>query len=299
MKTHYLLVLAGLLVFSSCKNETQSKDQTSEPIENEAEKTETATATFISETLDLIHCESAVYDKNTNYVYASQIGNSEPGDGAIARLNVDGSVDKIDFVGGLKDPKGIAITNDRIYVSDVTVLVEADKATGEVLNRHTADSTKFLNDVAISPSGDIFVSDTRTSVIYKLDKAGTFESWLDDAALDHPNGLLVLDNTMYVACWGGGEAGGRILKIDMATKAIAQVTAEPVGNMDGIRPYDANHLLISDWQSGKVYKMSLEGDLEEVVQVGQSVGDIAYVPEKDLLLLPMNRQSRLLFYSLK
>ncbi len=42
-----------------------------------------------------------------------------------------------------------------------------------------------------------------------------------------------------------------------------------------------------------------DGTTQEVVQVGQSVGDIAYIKEKNLLLLPMNKQSRLLFYELK
>ena len=46
-----------------------------------------------------------------------------------------------------------------------------------------------------------------------------------------------------------------------------------------------------------VYKQT--GNTEKILTVGQSVGDIAYIKDKQLLLLPMNRQSRLLFYRLK
>tara|TARA_R110001632_G_scaffold232964_1_gene375676 strand:- start:476 stop:613 length:138 start_codon:yes stop_codon:yes gene_type:complete len=45
--------------------------------------------------------------------------------------------------------------------------------------------------------------------------------------------------------------------------------------------------------------MAMDGSIEEVVQVGQSVGDIAFIKDKKLLLLPMNKQSRLLFYRLE
>ena len=153
--------------------------------------------------------------------------------------------------------------------------------------------------MAIAPDGTIYVSDTRTSKIYKLDSKGKFGFWLADPKLDNPNGLLVQGDTMYVASWGGAPEGGRVSKFDINNKKMEAVT-EVIGNLDGIRPYDKNNLIISDWRSGKVHLMNYhDGTTQEVVQVGQSVGDIAYIKEKNLLLLPMNKQSRLLFYELK
>jgi len=138
----------------------------------------------------------------------------------------------------------------------------------------------------------------RTSKIYRLDTEGNFDFWLADPKLDNPNGLLIQGDTMYVASWGGAPEGGRVSKFDMNNKKITSVT-EIIGNLDGIRPYDKDHLIISDWRSGKVHLMNYDGTTKEVVTVGQSVGDIAYIKEKNLLLLPMNKQSRLLFYELK
>jgi hypothetical protein len=102
-----------------------------------------------------------------------------------------------------------------------------------------------------------------------------------------------------VASWGSDPAGGRVSKIDMSTKAITTVTPDIVGNLDGIRPYDTEHLIISDWQSGNIHTMNLDGNLNKILQVGQSVGDIAFLPEKNILLLPMNKQARLLIYEVK
>ncbi|WP_299766191.1 hypothetical protein [uncultured Dokdonia sp.] len=298
MKALYTLLALSILCIS-CN--TNKKEETAKKEIATAEVIETPTplkATFITETLGLTHCESAVYDKDNDVIYASLIGNRKPGDGSIAIVGVDGKLINAKFVAGLNDPKGIAITKDKLYVSDVTELVEADLKTGKVLNKYTAEGIEFLNDVAIAPDGAIYVSDTRTSKIYRLDTEGNFDFWLADPKLDNPNGLLIQGDTMYVASWGGAPEGGRVSKFDMNNKKITSVT-EIIGNLDGIRPYDKDHLIISDWRSGKVHLMNYDGTTKEVVTVGQSVGDIAYIKEKNLLLLPMNTQSRLLFYELK
>lgn len=298
MKSFYIVATASLLCFS-CNNTTKTTTPSTDIAESTPEVIQkTPKATFLTETVGLTHCESAVYDKDNDVIYASLIGNREPGDGSIATVRTDGTLINAQFVSGLNDPKGIAITKDKLYVSDVTELVEADLTTGKVLNKYTADGIEFLNDVAIAPDGSIYVSDTRTSKIYKLDNEGTFDFWLADPKLDNPNGLLVQGDTMYVASWGGAPEGGRVSKFDINTKKIESIT-EVIGNLDGVRPYDKNHLIISDWRSGKVHIMNYDGTTQEVVQVGQSVGDIAYIKEKNLLLLPMNKQSRLLFYELK
>ncbi|WP_299680401.1 hypothetical protein [uncultured Dokdonia sp.] len=297
MKTLFSLLFLSILCIScNTKKEDTAKKET---VVAEVVKTPTLSkATFITETLELTHCESAVYDKDTDVIYASLIGDREPGDGSIATVGVDGKLINAQFVSGLNDPKGIAITKDKLYVSDVTELVEADLKTGKILNKYTAEGIEFLNDVAIAPDGAIYVSDTRTSKIYRLDQKGTFDFWLSDPKLDNPNGLLIQGDTMYVASWGGAPEGGRVSKLDINNKKIIAVT-DIIGNLDGIRPYDKNHLIISDWRSGKVHLMNFDGTTKEVVTVGQSVGDIAYIKEKNLLLLPMNKQSRLLFYELK
>lgn len=296
MKTIYTLLAISILCIS-CKMNTKGDTSKNDIVVTE-EFQSNPKATFLTETLGLSHCESAVYDAQRDRIYASLIGDRELGDGSVATVAVDGTLINVQFVSGLNDPKGIAITKDKLYVSDVTALIEADINTGKILKKHTVEGIEFLNDVAIAPDGAIYVSDTRTSKIYKLDTDGTFNLWLDDLKLDNPNGLLIQGETMYIASWGGLAEGGRVSKLDMNTKEIVPVT-EIIGNLDGIRPYDQDHLIISDWRSGKIHLMNFDGTLQDVVTVGKSVGDIAYIKEKNLLLLPMNRQSRLLFYELK
>jgi len=297
---HFIVTLLILLFFLiGCKNNQSPTETLAEKVPDpKIEEPKLPTATFISETLELTHCESAVYDESNDVIYASLIGNKEVGDGTVAKLDTYGKVIKKDFVAELNDPKGVAITKDKLYVSDVTELVEADLKTGEVIKKYTMDSIRFLNDVAIDKLGNVFVSDTHASKIYKLDKEGNFDLWLADKALDNPNGLLIQGETMYVASWGGQPDGGRVSKIEMGSKSIDSISTV-IGNLDGIRPYDKDHMIISDWNSGNIHLIDYNGTTQKVLTVGQSVGDIAFVKNKNLLLLPMNKQSRLLFYELK
>jgi len=294
-----------ILMFSVCIiacKDTQKETPKAQEKEKEAVQT---TPKLAHEVNGLTHCESVVYDKKRNILYASLIGNREAGDGSIAKVSLDGKVIDTTFVKGLNDPKGIAITNDKLYVSDVTVLVEADLETGEVIKTHTTEGTKFLNDVNVASDGTVYVSDTSNSTIYQLQTDGTFAVWLQSEDLEHPNGLLQVENDMYVAAWGNrvGPEGkqkqsGNFLKVNMATKEIAKVSKDTLGNLDGVQVYDNENFIISAWRSGKVMKISKNGVVEDVVTVGKSVGDILYIPEKKLLALPMNIQSQLLIYQL-
>lgn len=288
---HLSYIIVAFLIASSCKDAKSEAPST-------PDLPQPPTATFITETLGLTHCESAVYDAKNNIIYASLIGDNEDGDGSIATIDIDGKLIDKAFISNLNDPKGIAITDDKLFVSDINELVEADLKTGQIIKKYSHEGLQFLNDVAIDSAGNVFVSDTGTSKIYQLDTDGNFSLWLADEDLDRPNGLLVQDNTMFVASWGSQPQGGRVSKIDMTTKSIDTVTTI-IGNLDGIRPYDDDHLIISDWNSGNIHLVDADGHTQQVLQVGQSVGDIAYIKNKKLLLLPMNKQSRLLFYRLE
>lgn len=258
---------------------------------------------LIAEVQHLAHCESVVFDADRNVLYVSVQGEKEPGDGSIAKVSLDGKILEANFISGLNDPKGIALFKDQLYVSDVTELVEADLNTGKVLQRYPGKKAEFLNDVAVDKDGNVYVSDMATSSIYKLDLDGNFENWFSSDALEDPNGLLVEDNTIYIAAWGkrnkdnaSGNPKGRMLRLDIPSKKITPITADPLGNLDGLQSYDDDSFLVSDWSTGSLYKISKDGTVSPFFSVEPSVGDILYLPSKQLLGLPMNKQNKLLLY---
>ena len=283
----------------ACKSETKEIEK--------APETENIKVEFIPKLLHevngLTHCESVVYDKKRNVLYASLIGNREKGDGSIAKISLDGKIIDSAFISGINDPKGIAITDDKLYVSDVTDLVEADLNTGKIIKKYTTEGVQFLNDVAIGNDGTVYVSDTFKSSIYILKADGLFLEWIASEDLEHPNGLLKIENEIYISAWGNvvGEGemrrqSGYFLKMNSDTKEISKISKDTRGNLDGVQVYDKERMLISAWNTGKILKINTDGTVEDVLTVGRSVGDILYIPEKKLLALPMNIQSQLLIY---
>ena len=73
-----------------------------------------------------------------------------------------------EWVKGLNAPKGLVLSGDKLYVSDVDQLVEIDVNSGAVTNSFNAEGAQFLNDTAVDADGRVFVSDMLTDSIYVL-----------------------------------------------------------------------------------------------------------------------------------
>ncbi|MFZ1875658.1 MAG: hypothetical protein WAU25_01350, partial [Nitrososphaeraceae archaeon] len=126
---------------------------------------------------DLNNPESVVYAPKQNVLFVSNIdGKPDQKDqnGFISKVSPsNGSIVELNWITGLNAPKGMAIYNNnsssRLYVSDITDLVEIDIGSGKIIKRFNAPGSAFLNDVALDDHGNIYVSDTATNTIYKLD----------------------------------------------------------------------------------------------------------------------------------
>jgi len=300
MKKQLSIIFICTLVLG-CKVNSE-KDTTSEV----SNKTTIETFTLISEINNLPHCESVVYDKKRNVFYATIQAENAEGDGAIAKISADGKTVDRNFITGLNDPKGIVVKEDKLYVSDIVELVEIDIVGAKIIKKHKAENSEFLNDVTIDNQGNVYVSEMFLSSIYKLTPNGKFIEWFKSAEMENPNGLLVLGNTMYIGAWGKftnknplSAPKGRLLKLDMVSKEISQVTEQPLGNLDGLQVYDNDNFLVSDWVAGKVFKVSKQGNVSDFFETKKSVGDILYIQNQNILGIPLNLESKLLLYKVE
>ena len=242
--------------------------------------------------------ESVYYDKERDIIYVSNINGSareKDGNGFISKLSKDGKIVKLKWVEGLNAPKGMGVLKNKLFVSDIDALVEIDIAKGIILKKYPTDDAKFLNDIAIDENGVVYVSDMSGNKIYRL-KDGTFEVWINSAALERPNGLLIEDNRLLV----GTNVVGSLKAIDFKTGDITSFI-DNTGGIDGVVSVSKGSYIISDWK-GNIHRVSVSSEKEKLIDTTPkkiNAADIDYIPAINLLLVPTFGDNRVMAYRIK
>jgi DNA-binding beta-propeller fold protein YncE len=261
---------------------------------------------------DLKNPESVLYALKQDILFVSNIdGKPDQKDqkGFISKVSPsNGSIIELNWITGLNAPKGMVIyNNNKLYVSDITDLVEIDIANGKIIKRLNVPGSAFLNDVASDNQGNIYVSDTGTNTIYKLDtnlKDNTsLQVWLQNPELNGPNGLHFDNNKNKLIVVSKSGAGMKV--VDLENKAISSLGKEgrtsPVGVLDGIES-DATetHYYVTDNPAGKVYTVNADGtgygtliDLQR-----QGTADLEFIPGQNMIVIPIMQDNKLAAYKL-
>jgi len=200
--------------------------------------------------------EGVTLSEDGGFYYVSNVnggGSDVDNNGFIAKLGLDGEVADLDWITGLNAPKGMAVHDGRMYVSDIVSLVVIDTERGTVLDTVPMQDATFLNDVTHVPGHGILVSDSGTATIYQYDD-GIGSVWMQDERLAGINGLLAHDGTLLVATMTAGE----LLSVDLETQDIT-VLADGMENADMMAPLDDGGYLVSSWP-GIIHYVSPEGD---------------------------------------
>ncbi len=239
--------------------------------------------------------ECAYYDPATASIFVSNVAGApdgKDGKGWISRLDASGKMLQEKWVSGLNAPKGMRSAGGMLWVTDIDRVIGIDTATATIKHRVSVKGAKFLNDLAIDSNGDIYVSDTTASRIYRIAKNKP-EIFVQGPQWESPNGLLVSDGVLWVASWGMGmkpdwsvTKPGRLYRIDLKTKAKTPVTAEPVGNLDGLERDADGNFIVSDWMAGKVYSIGKDGTPRVILEGFKNSADVGYIPDSRQLLVP-------------
>jgi len=245
---------------------------------------------------DFANPESVLLSPNGKFLFVSNVageGDARDGNGFISRVSLDGAMLEREWVKGLDAPKGLAIAGKRLFVSDLTALVEIDSASGKVLARHQAEGAGFLNDVAIAPRGAVLVSDSAKSRIYQW-RDSAMSTWLEDELLRSVNGLLPEKGRLLVT-----TMQGKLLAVDWKTRAIT-VLADGLGNADGIVALGKGEYLVSEWP-GRMFHVRADGTSRVLLDTREAkrflndfilVGDRLIVPNWEPSSVTAYRLSR-------
>ncbi|MFQ5661531.1 MAG: SMP-30/gluconolactonase/LRE family protein [Gammaproteobacteria bacterium] len=248
--------------------------------------------------------ESVVYDKRSNALYVSNINGSpmeKDGNGFISKVSLQGKLIANKWVTGLDAPKGLAIHDNKLYVTDIDSLVEIDMNTATILNRYKAEGGKFLNDITAAEDGTLFISDSRTNTLYRFN--GSMEKWMTSAAFDSPNGLLAETGRLVVGTMGTGftpdSAPGQLLAVSRSNRIISYLTHGRIALIDGVEAdLDHNGYYVTANLNGELLHISNLGEVKTLLKIEPGMADHEYIREKDMIIMPFLRSGKLLAYKL-
>ena len=242
-------------------------------------------------TCDLKTPESVLYDSEQDVIYVANINGNptdKDGNGFISVLKPDGSEKELKWITGLNAPKGMAVFDGKLYVSDIDMLVEIDIKKGEISNKYHEPTAQFLNDVAACMNGMIFVSDMATKKIHVLYE-NKFTVWAEGEPFETPNGLLAEKGKLYV-----GDTN--IYEFDIKTKEYKMII-ENTGGVDGLEKNNEGDFVFSNWP-GKIfiYKNGEMVKLLDTTEKQINTADIDYSKKEDLILVPTFFDNRIVAY---
>jgi len=311
-------LISTLLIFtafflSACSEDAQAPQvATTETATNDMPEKKASGEVAVSlellwETQGFNNPESVIYDASIDTLFVSNVNGSpveKDGNGYISKILLDGTILKKQWIIGLNAPKGLAIHDNTLYVSDIDTLVAIDIPSATITNTYKVDDAKFLNDVTATNQGEIFVSDTLLNRIHRLND-DQFNIWLESPELENPNGLHVEGENLILGAWGvmtdgfATEIPGHLKSISLQGKSITSLGGEPIGNLDGVESDGNNGYYVTDWIAGKLYQINKKGNATLLLELEQGMADLEVILEQNLILLPMMKNDKVLAYKIK
>lgn len=235
--------------------------------------------------------ESVLPGKNILYVSLINGGAwDSDGKGGVATLSADGKVYDSMWVTGLNAPKGLGVAGNRLYAADISQVVVINIEKHSIEKKIDIEGAKGLNDITVTDKGIVYVSDSRTARIWRIEN-DIASLYLD--SVKGVNGLKAIGNDLYIG------AGKSFLKAG-ADKKLVTVTEVPQG-IDGIEPIGNGDFLLTAW-AGYVWYVRADGKTETLLETyAQKINsaDIGYDSKNHLLYVPTFNAKTIACYLLK
>ena len=237
--------------------------------------------------------ESVLPDLKNNILYVSLINGpswENDGIGGIGKLSPDGKNYDSTWITGLNAPKGLGMFKNKLYAADNSEVVVIDIAKGKVTRKIAVEGSSGLNDITVDSKGIVYVSDSRTAKIWRIEN-NIPTLFLDD--IKGVNGLKAIGNDLYI---GGGK---EFLKADK-NKKITKIADLPQ-SIDGIEPVGNGDFLLSAW-SGYIFYVTASGKVDTLLETHQekmNTADIGYDPVKKIMYVPTFLAKKIVAYQLK
>ena len=236
------------------------------------------------------------------YFISSVNGDPDAADnnGFITKLDANGKIVNLKFIQGgtdgitLNAPKGMALVEQTLYVADLDTLRAFDVESGKPVASITIASSPGqapvrLADVASDGAGLLYCSDQHANRIYRVELPSRKVTLLvADPALAGPAGLAVHPKSgqLIAVSWDKGK----ILAIT-PEGAVSEIFSNGFfsGRFSNLRGVDFDrwgNMYVSDFTTGKVWRMTWDKRFQVIAEYLPSPGDLGIDRTNNLILVP-------------
>jgi len=231
--------------------------------------------------------------------------------GWVSKLAADGSMINSRWATDLRHPMGMRVSGKRLWINNTTEIVGLNLDNPDDRIVHPIDGAISLNDLATDSSGHAYVSDSMNSRVVRVDLATGENSTYISTLPSSPNGVLIQGDRLYIASWGVmsdrpeeraewiTKTAGDLYWVSLKdSKKSRHIIVPELGNLDGVEIDQKGNIYVSDWESGKLYKISSSNKtVIELGQYGQGLADLGLNSFTGELVLPVMLSSEVLFYT--
>lgn len=263
--------------------------------------------------------ESVRYDPDQDVFFISNVNggmSSKDGNGYLMRVSAARPDTGLIFVrsgqGGvtLNAPKGLAITGDTLWVTDIDVVWGFDRHTGTRVAMVDLRplGARFLNDIAAAPDGSLWLTDTGIQVdprgripvggdrIFRIAAGHAVTVVAEGHSLHQPNGIT----------WDAERRRWVVLPFEDLQNYIflwdsSGMTRLPVlpgrGQFDGVEALPGRRLLVSSWGDSAVYLVTDSSSRRILTGLVQPA-DIGIDTKRGVLAVPLPNRDEVQYWKL-
>jgi len=294
----------GTQKYSQMTETTAASDSSPDPAGTPVSPSDAAVpdnAPILIEDGGLMTPESVLHDPARDIYLVSNI-NGQPLDkdnnGFISRISPAGDIARLKWIAGgangvtLNAPKGMAISGDVLYVTDIDAVRMFNVETGAPAGEIAIEGASFLNDATVSSDGTVYVTDTGwgsgsegftntgTDAIWAI-LDGSARAVVRDVSLHNPNGIYATGSRLIIV-----NAQGEVFHYSLSGDMGVPQTL-PGASLDGVVMTGGGQLLISSWQTQSVYQGTMETGFKAIIENVPSPADIGYDAKRNRVLIPV------------